>query len=73
LVAVEIIFWCIVVLSNIDGFYSAKDAMLSGEFEEVDGESEERRRARWDRHQRTRDRMVCLTSNHFFQSFIKCD
>ncbi|KAL9359132.1 hypothetical protein Peur_047255 [Populus x canadensis] len=39
-------------LSSIFG-----DAMLSGEFEEVDGESEERRRARWDRHQRTRDRM----------------
>eukprot|EP00258_Populus_trichocarpa_P004947 XP_002307457.2 auxilin-related protein 2 isoform X2 [Populus trichocarpa] len=33
------------------------DATLSGEFEEVEGESEERRRARWDRHQRTRDRM----------------
>ncbi|KAJ6930667.1 auxilin-related protein 1-like isoform X1 [Populus alba x Populus x berolinensis] len=32
-------------------------ATLSGEFEEVEGESEERRRARWDRHQRTRDRM----------------
>ncbi|KAJ6337368.1 hypothetical protein OIU76_007108 [Salix suchowensis] len=39
-------------LSSIFG-----DAMLSGKFEEVDGESEERRRARWDRHQRTRDRM----------------
>ncbi|XP_061969014.1 auxilin-related protein 1 isoform X1 [Populus nigra] len=39
-------------LSSIFG-----DAMLSGEFEEVDGESEERRRARWDRHQRTRDRI----------------
>ncbi|KAG6774259.1 hypothetical protein POTOM_021611 [Populus tomentosa] len=33
------------------------DATLSGEFEEVEGECEERRRARWDRHQRTRDRM----------------
>ncbi|KAJ6735857.1 AUXILIN/CYCLIN G-ASSOCIATED KINASE-RELATED [Salix viminalis] len=39
-------------LSSIFG-----DATLSGEFEEIEGESEERRRARWDRHQRTRDRM----------------
>ncbi|KAB5557220.1 hypothetical protein DKX38_008129 [Salix brachista] len=39
-------------LSSIFG-----DATLSGEFEEIEGESEVRRRARWDRHQRTRDRM----------------
>ncbi|KAJ6306946.1 hypothetical protein OIU78_022115 [Salix suchowensis] len=39
-------------LSSIFG-----DATLSGEFEEIEEESEERRRARWDRHQRTRDRM----------------
>ncbi|KAJ6306945.1 hypothetical protein OIU78_022114 [Salix suchowensis] len=37
-------------LSSIFG-----DATLSGDFEEIEGESEERRRARWDRHQRTRD------------------
>jgi len=36
----------------------------SDEFQEVDGESEERRRARLERHQRTRDRAVmCYNTN----------
>ena len=33
----------------------------SDEFPEIDGESEERRRARLERHQRTRERAVMLT------------
>lgn len=32
----------------------------SDEFQEIDGESEERRRARLERHQRTRERAVML-------------
>lgn len=32
----------------------------SEEFQEIDGESEERRRARLERHQRTRERAVML-------------
>ncbi|KAJ4849442.1 hypothetical protein Tsubulata_036805 [Turnera subulata] len=35
-----------------------QDAPLFGQFEEVDGESEERRRARWERLQRTEDRVA---------------
>jgi hypothetical protein len=36
----------------------------SDEFQEVDGESEERRRARLERHQRTRERAVmCYDTN----------
>lgn len=31
-----------------------------GEFEEYEGESEERRRARLKRQQKTHDRMVCV-------------
>ena len=33
----------------------------SDEFQEIDGESEERRRARLERHQRTCERAVMLT------------
>lgn len=35
-----------------------QDASLYGQFEEVEGESEERRRARWERLQRTGDRVA---------------
>ncbi|CAL1362513.1 unnamed protein product [Linum trigynum] len=34
------------------------DASFSGEFEEVEGETEERRKARFERHQRTHDRVA---------------
>ena len=30
------------------------------EFEEIPGETEERRKARWDREQRTKSRVVCV-------------
>lgn len=33
----------------------------SGEFQDVEGESEERRRARLERHQRAHERAVCVT------------
>lgn len=36
-------------------------APSSGEFREVEGENEERRRARLERHQRTQERAVCVT------------
>lgn len=39
-----------------------KGPPLSGEFQEVEGETEERRRARLDRHQRTQERAVSLLS-----------
>ena len=35
-------------------------APTSGEFQEVEGETEERRRARLERHQRTKERAVCI-------------
>ncbi|KAG5245956.1 auxilin-related protein [Salix suchowensis] len=44
-------------LGDLSSILEVVYATLSGEFEEIEGESEERRRARWDRHQRTRDRM----------------
>ena len=38
----------------------AKGAPSAGEFQEVEGESEERRRARFERQQRTQERTVCV-------------
>jgi hypothetical protein len=38
------------------------------QFEEIPGESEERRKARWDREQRTKSRVVCLVMLVFFES-----
>lgn len=35
-------------------------APSSGEFQEIEGESEERRKARLDRHQRTQERAVYI-------------
>ena len=35
-------------------------APTSGEFQEVEGETEERRRARLERHHRTKERAVCI-------------
>jgi len=35
----------------------------SGEFQEVDGESEERRKARLERHQRSQERVVCVIAS----------
>lgn len=40
-------------------FFVLAAAPLFGEFEEYEGETEERRRARLGRHQRTNDRVVC--------------
>lgn len=42
------------------------DAPLFGHFEEVEGESEERRRARLGRLQRTHERAVCVSLSSFF-------
>lgn len=36
------------------------------EFEEVEGESEERRRARLGRHQRAHERAVCVSPSYHF-------
>lgn len=36
----------------------SKDAPPSGEFQEIEGESEERRKARFNHHMSTRERMV---------------
>ncbi|XP_012078265.2 auxilin-related protein 1 [Jatropha curcas] len=44
--------------TNIIDDFMFGDASLFGEFEEVEGESEERRRARLGRHQRTQDRVA---------------
>ena len=50
----------------------------SDEFQEVDGESEERRRARLERHQRTRERAVMFcnfriqTKNVHYHLCNKC-
>ena len=38
----------------------AKAAPSSGAFQEVEGETEDRRRARLERHQRTQERAVCI-------------
>lgn len=45
--------------------YRAEATSSSGEFQEVEGESEERRRARLNHHMRTQARMVC-----FFVSIV---
>ena len=42
------------------------DASSFGHFEEVAGESEERRRARMGRFQRTQERAVCVSRSLFF-------
>lgn len=39
-------------------------ASFSGEFEEIEGESEERRRARLGRHERTQERVVSISLYH---------
>ncbi|XP_010551204.1 PREDICTED: auxilin-related protein 2-like [Tarenaya hassleriana] len=45
----------------VDDFSSLFGAdPLFGEFEDIPGESEERRKARWDRERRTKNRVVCL-------------
>lgn len=41
-------------------FWLADVTGSSGEFQEVEGESEERRKARLERHQRTQERAVCV-------------
>lgn len=38
-------------------------APSSGEFQEVEGESEERRKARLERHQRSQERVVCVIAS----------
>lgn len=40
------------------------------EFEEVEGESEERRRARLARHQRSQQRAVCVSLSYHFAVFL---
>lgn len=50
-------YWMILLLIFI--FWGGKAAPSSGDFQEVDGESEERRRARLERHQRAQERAVC--------------
>lgn len=39
-------------------FLLSKAAASSGEFQDIEGETEERRRARLERHQRTQERAV---------------
>lgn len=41
-------------------------AAPSGEFQEVEGESEDRRRARMERQQRTQERAVCYHYNFWW-------
>lgn len=41
-------------------FLVAKASPSAGEFQDVEGETEERRRARLERHQRTQERAVCV-------------
>lgn len=45
-------------------------APSSGEFQEVEGETEERRRARLERHQRTQERAVCANLAYLIFFFI---
>ena len=40
----------------------------SGDFQEVEGETEDRRRARMERHQRTQERAVCVFVAHLIIS-----
>lgn len=51
---------CANFLGNVS--LSTEDPIFK-EFEEIPGETEERRKARWDREQRTKSRVVC--SGHF--------
>ena len=43
----------------------------SGEFQEVEGETEERRKARLERHQRTQERAVCFASHDFIGTILR--
>ena len=49
-------------LRNVSLF--TEDPPIFKEFEEIPGETEERRKARWDREQRTKSRVVCF--GHFY-------
>lgn len=41
-------------------YFVTKAPPSSGAFQEVEGETEERRQARMERHQRTQERAVCV-------------
>ena len=45
-------------LGNVSFFFTGDP--IFREFEEIPGESDERRKARWDREQRTKSRVVCV-------------
>lgn len=44
--------------------FLVKGPSSSSDFQEVEGETEERRRARMERHQRTKERAVCVFVSH---------
>lgn len=44
----------------VPSFLRFKASPSAGEFQEVEGESEERRKARLERHQRAQERAVCV-------------
>ena len=44
----------------------------SGVFQEIEGESEERRRARLNHHMRTQQRMVCVSPNFIHKQLFPC-
>lgn len=50
----------LLVLSHLMLTAAITAGLSGGQFDEVEGESEERRRARLGRHCRTNDRMVCF-------------
>lgn len=54
-----------------------KAAPSPGQFQDVEGETEERRRARLERHQRTQERAVCIIcpqdGSHFTVATAKAE